>query len=210
MSDRNAIVYLASDDPDASYREVVELLLGVWARAIPEPLVARIAAAFGPWRGAEGEEVDPLQDGGTTGVVVPASLLDPSLSGEAGIQVSCRPVWAQAQEPDAPPERIGRAIDVLLHPVPTLGGPDLSGVVTLTALAMALGGARVDRPGWAWAIEIPGTSWVIGRPEHPAVAYGLGASEEALPTKTTAARAWRKREDARLARAAASLEGTHR
>lgn len=196
MSDGNTIVYLATDDPEASYREVVELLIGAWARVAPPEVRERVRAAIGPWTGPEGETIDPLVDGGTTGIVLPAAALDPRLAGEAGIQISCRPIWSTPEDPGTPPVRIGRAIDVLLYPVPTLGGPDLSGVVTLTALALAIGGQEVTRRGWAWALAIPGTSWVIGRPEVPGLTYGIGAAEEPKPARGVTA--WREAQRQRL------------
>lgn len=205
----NAAIYLQTDDPQAPYREVVERLLQAWLSRVPPEYQERIAAAFGPRRDGDGTEIDPLQDGGSTGLVLPAALLDPTLSGEAGIQVTCRPIYDRPASPETPPVLLGRAIDVLLFPVPTIGGPDLSGVVTLTALALAIGGTEVTRPGWVWALAIPGTSWVIGRPEVPGLAYGIGAVEERKPKRGVTE--WRTQQRQRLEVArqvVAATEGT--
>lgn len=201
MSSTSTLIWLRSDDPAASYREVVEPLLRAWAARVPIEIVQRIAAAIAAPAEADSAP-DPLRDGTTVTIELPAAAIVPGAAGGARVDLTCRAIVAPPATEDVAPIVVGRAIDVAVHPVPTVGGPDLSGAVTLTALALALGATEVTRRGWAWALAIPGTSWVIGRPDTPDVAYGLGAVEEGRPSRGVTA--WREAQRQRLEAARAA------
>lgn len=144
-----------------------------------------------------------LVDGGVSVTDLPAAAVRPGAQGRCQVQVTCRPIWAPTDSPESMPKRVGRAIDVLLYPSPTIGGPDLSGADLLTALALAVGARPIERPGWAVALALPGTAWVIGRPEAPAVAYGLGACEARAPAEPDEKASWRAAQVQRVADVAA-------
>lgn len=203
MSSTSTLIWLRSDDPAASYREVVEPLLRAWAARVPIEIVQRIAAAIAAPAEADSAP-DPLRDGTTVTIELPAAAIVPGAAGGARVDLTCRAIVAPPATEDVAPIVVGRAIDVAVHPVPTIGGPDLSDVVTITALALAIGGTEVTRPGWAWALAIPGTSWVIGRPEVPGLAYGIGVAEERKPARGVTE--WRKQQRQRLEAARAALD----
>lgn len=187
-----ASIYLRSDDPRASYRDVLDRLLSAWLPRLPPDVGQRISAALAP----QADGSDPLADDCVLGLTIPAHLLVPDATGDAGVQVVCRTLYDRSADPDTPPRPVGRAIDVVVYPIPTVGGPDLSGAVTLTALALTLGATEVRLPGWAWALQIPGTPWVLGRPDIPDAVYGVGACEERKPAKGVLA--WREAQRQRL------------
>lgn len=187
-----ATIYLYSDDPDASYRDVIERLLAAWLQRVPADVGARISDVLA--RRPDGS--DPLSGDGVLHITVPAHLLLPGATGDAGVQIVCRTIYDRPDGPGAPPVAVGRAIDIVAYPIPTIGGPDLSGAVTLTALALALGATEVSRRGWAWALGIPGTPWILGRPDIPDIVYGVGACEERKPAKGVLA--WREAQRQRL------------
>ncbi|MCS7001666.1 MAG: hypothetical protein NZ518_02340, partial [Dehalococcoidia bacterium] len=133
----STLVWLASDDPQADPRQIVDALLGAWAQVAPDVAVTVEGAL------ADLEIDRPVSvelDGAVFGV-----------SGRVRLDVLARRAIELSSDPEQPPTVVGTRIDVALHPVPTIGGPDLSKVTVLSTLALAIGAELVEREGWLWA-----------------------------------------------------------
>jgi hypothetical protein len=199
-------VTFVSDDPNASYRHLLDRLLAEWHVVMGDALVDLVLAHAAPMTYEEQPDVvvDPMMDDG--GFVVPIADLA-LLGGPAGqgavLEVQCHPVLVSepAEDEQSPPstKRVGRRVVVALHPHdPSL---DLGSVVALTAL-LVRAGEPVERPGWAAAFRLPGTAWIGGFERDAPVALGLVGAEP-LTAAAEDRQQWEQKVQARLAQAEA-------
>jgi hypothetical protein len=193
----SAVARLWSDDPEADYREPVEVLLRAWRGVGAAEVADLVERAIAPQIGVDGVEYLGLVDNGV--VVTPSfqsDWLGIELSIPVYLEICCLPFFSAPTSPDEPVTRVARQINVLLHPVdPRV---DLSKILLLTALGIAIG-ERIARPGWVIAAKLAGTSWIIGIPETPPLAFGVSPQLEAAPVDEAKRVEWRKTLAARAA-----------
>jgi hypothetical protein len=191
-------------DPDADYLELVETLCSAAKKIGLERVATLVRKAV--TKTDDEDERPKLAD--NTSVVTtpfPASEIGLDIAADVYLELIALPIYGENEQTDGQIQiqRVGRELIAALHPTdPTV---DLSSVVLLTALAVALGTKTTQR-GWSSTVRIPGTPWIGGICREPTVATGAAPALEAAPSDPEEAAAWRQRlaDRARLVQAAAA------
>ena len=190
-------IWLETDDPNASYREPLDYIIGLWRGYAPGDIVDRLVAALEPTT-VDSVVVDPVRDGSVVSVDLPGpalGLIDP---GFVRLDIGFYSLIDPPVSADSSPSMRGRAIVFAAHSIPTSEGADISDAILFVRLVAADGATLVERDGWSWAFQLPNMPWIIGRPYDPIVVHGLSGADAVAPHDDDALAHWNQRQRQRL------------